>query len=144
MSNGFGTDRLDVEDVEHAQFAERDAIARDGGAFSASFQAASVEDAGTPRRDASAIGPVLVGAGLLAAAGLGIALVRSPAKRRRSPAWNPAASTEPWSNLLRAMAIAFAAAAGRRLAERWLARDETRTPPSEVPVPPTPDAPRAG
>jgi hypothetical protein len=105
--------------------AKKEAVGRADAAFATSIQDASAAGRGSLKRAASAARPVLIGATVLAVGGLAIAAFRrAPGKRAlRGPR---ARSSGPWSDLARAAAVAFAAAAGRRLVEHWLSSDSGR------------------
>lgn len=128
MSNGAKTDSLEVERVTSPDIAAKEeAVARAELAFSASIHDAEAEGRGTLRRATFGIRPVLIGVGLLAGVGVGLALVRrssGTSKLMTSESRQPSG----WSNLGRAMALAFAAAAGRRLVEGWLLAKSAERP----------------
>jgi hypothetical protein len=130
-SNGVVSEVERMENEEIA--AHEDAVVRAGLAFSASIQDASAAGRGTIRRAASVARPVLIGVGVLVVAGLGIGFVRRLPKKSGFLVPTPIASTGPWSELARAVVVAFAAAAGRRLVERWLGGSETGTAAPEHP-----------
>jgi hypothetical protein len=115
--------------LPNAEIAAREeAVVRAGVAFAASIQDASAAGRGTFQRAISVARPVLIGAGVLAVGGLALGLLRRLPRKRswRVPA-TPAVG--PWSDLARAAAVAFAAAAGRRLVERWLRGADGRARP---------------
>jgi hypothetical protein len=95
------------------------AVERAGVAFSSSIQEASAAGRGTLRRAAAVARPALLGVGLLAAAGLTIVWWHR-SRTKRVLVVTRARSDGPWPGIARAAAVALAAAAGRRLAERWL------------------------
>lgn len=122
MENGGG-DRPRQEAAGSAELAiaERDA-ARAGDAFSSSLRDASHAGVETIKRVASALRPVLSGAGFVAVAILAVRLLRGPGRssgRQREPA---AAKRPLWAVLARSAAVALASAAGRHVAERWIGR----------------------
>jgi hypothetical protein len=121
MNDGSGTRLFERErfgDVDIA--AKEDALVRADLAFSASIHDAEAAGTEAIRRVISGVRPVLIGAGLLVAVGVGVASVRRSPGRRRTQRRPELPSAASWSSLGRAVAIAFAAAAGKRLVESWL------------------------
>ena len=116
---------VDVEAPVSAEIRAAEAgVARAGIAFSASLHDASLAGTDTAKRVISAARPVLLGLGVLAGALLVVRLVQGP---RVAQAARPLARTRPvWAELARTAAIALAAAAGRRLAERLLSPSAAR------------------
>jgi hypothetical protein len=123
MSNGSAIGASNQELGANAQIAAKEeAVERAGAAFSTSMEDASAAGRGSLKRAVSATRPVLIGAAVLAVGGLAIAAFRRAPSKRASRA----RSSGPWSDLARAAAVAFAAAAGRRLVEHWLRSDRGR------------------
>jgi hypothetical protein len=121
MNNGAGPGAPDVDDRVSIEIAAKEeAVVRAGQAFSASVRDVSVAGRDSLERAISVVRPVLIGMSVLTLVGVGLALARGPAKRSIFSTSPRASAPPPWSNVARAMAVAFAAAAGRRLVERWL------------------------
>jgi hypothetical protein len=120
----FG-DSVDVEAPVSAEITAAEAgVARAGVAFSASLRDASLAGTDTARRVVSAARPLLIGVGVLAGALLAVRLLSGS---RATPARRPAAPARSvWAELVRTTAISLAAAAGQRLAARWLGPDAAR------------------
>jgi hypothetical protein len=103
--------------------AGEDAVTRAEAAFAASLEDASTAGLMMARRVVSEVRPVLIGAGVVVAAVIGIRLLVRPRRMGRVPA--RASLAAPLSSELgRAFALSFASVAGRWLAERWVASRE--------------------
>lgn len=120
MSNGISMNTAKIDPEADEISAREQEVARADSEFSTSIQRASEAGKATVERALVALRPVLIGAAVLAGGALVVALIRG--KKARISVFAPHHEPSQWSALARAAALALASAAGRRLADRWLAQ----------------------
>jgi hypothetical protein len=121
MSNGISTSSSKLDPETDAEIAAREQdVARADSEFSTSIQQASQAGKATLERAVTMLRPVLIGAAVLATGALVVSLIRS--RKARVSVFSQYQEPSPWPALVRSAALALASAAGRRLADRWLAQ----------------------